>query len=365
MDGKSGIGRCHLGATRAEVLPEGRGGHVEQPTSLPVGQGGCSAPRHSAAFTTSRPGRTVVDMGHEDLETMTTAGAAHDGERRGGAPGSRTWFITGASRGLGYEFTRAALGRGDRVAATARDTARLDDLLGRHPDTLLPLALDVTDADAVGSSVREAEAWSGGLDVVVNNAGYGHFGAVEELSDEELRDQLETNLFGPFRVTRAVLPGMRARGSGHIVQVSSIGGVGAFANLGAYHASKWALEGISESLAIETAPFGIRVTILEPGGYATDWSGSSARHSAGLEAYEGARVSAAARRGGQAPGDPAAAAQALMAVVDSPEPPLRVLFGAQAPAIVRGIYERRLTEWEEWQGLTERAHGSAHEGGRA
>ncbi|TDW94310.1 short-subunit dehydrogenase [Kribbella pratensis] len=265
----------------------------------------------------------------------------------------KNWFVTGASRGFGREFARAALERGDRVAATARDAAALHGLAGE----LLPLALDVTDREAVRAVVHEAESRLGGLDVVVNNAGYGHFGAVEELTETELRDQLETNVFGALHVSQAVLPGLRQRGRGHLVQVSSIGGIGAFANLGAYHASKWALEALSESLAVEVARFGIHVTIVEPGGYDTDWAGSSARRSTPLSAYDPMRAEAAARRSGQAPGDPAAAAQALLEIVDSPAPPLRVLFGAQAPGIVRTIYGRRLAEWDRTGELARRAHG--------
>jgi NAD(P)-dependent dehydrogenase (short-subunit alcohol dehydrogenase family) len=271
---------------------------------------------------------------------------------------TKIWLITGASRGFGREFTRAALERGDRVAATVRDAAALTDLAVKYPDTLLTLVADLTDGEAVTSAVREAETQLGHLDIVVNNAGYGHFGAVEELTDAELKDQLETNLFGALRVVRAVVPGMRARAGGHIIQVSSIGGIGAFANLGAYHASKWALEALSESLATEIAQFGIRVTIVEPGGYDTDWAGPSARHSASLAAYDPMREAAAARRGGQTPGDPVSAAQALLSVVDAPEPPLRVLFGAQAPALVRAIYERRLTEWNTWNDLAVAAQGT-------
>ena len=269
----------------------------------------------------------------------------------------KTWLITGASRGFGQAYARAALERGDRVAATARDAAALGSLAEQHPDTLLVLALDVTDREAVRAGVAEAEERLGGLDIVVNNAGYGHFGAVEELGVDELRDQLETNVFGALHVTQAALPGMRSRGRGHLVQISSIGGVGAFAGLGAYHASKWALEALSESLAAEVAEHGIRVTIVEPGGYSTDWAGSSARRSVPLPAYDAMRAQVARRRGAQVPGDPEAAARALLDVVDAPEPPLRVVFGAQAPGIVRGIYERRLAEWDAWRDLSIRAHG--------
>ncbi|WP_035697426.1 oxidoreductase [Glycomyces tenuis] len=270
----------------------------------------------------------------------------------------KSWLITGASKGFGRAFTEAALERGDRVAATARDIAALADLEARYPE-LVALRLDVTDAAAVRDRVAEAEERLGALDVVVNNAGYGHFGAVEEVTDAELRDQLETNVFGAMRVVRAALPRMRERGRGRIVQVSSIGGVGAFANLGAYHASKWALEALSESLANEVARFGVEVTIVEPGGFATDWAGPSARWSEPLAAYDPMRDEAAARRGTQAPGDPAAAARALLEVVDAPEPPLRVLFGALAPGIVSGIYERRLQEWEAWREIADRAQGTA------
>jgi NAD(P)-dependent dehydrogenase (short-subunit alcohol dehydrogenase family) len=270
---------------------------------------------------------------------------------------TKNWLITGASRGLGREFARAALERGDRVAATARDTATLDEFASRYPGAFVPLQLDVTDSAAVDTAVRTAEARLDGLDIVVNNAGYGHFGAVEELSENDLRDQLETNVFGALRVTQAALPGMRERGRGHVVQISSIGGVGAFANLGAYHASKWALEALSESLAAEVARFGIRVTIVEPGGFETDWAGASARWSDPLDAYDPLRAEAAARRGAQPAGTPVAAAQALLEIVDAPEPPLRVLFGAQAASVVRGIYQRRLAEWDKWEALAVKAQG--------
>ena len=273
---------------------------------------------------------------------------------------TKTWLITGAARGFGLEFTRAALARGDNVAATARDVSALQGVHDRYPQ-LLALSLDVTDADAVHDRVAEAEAHFGRLDVVVNNAGYGHFGAVEEVTDAELRDQLDVNLFGAHRIARAALPGMRERGSGHIVQISSIGGVVAVPNMGAYHASKWALEALSESLAAEVARFGVHVTLVEPGGYDTDWAGSSARHSSALPAYDLMRDDMAARRGATVSGDPAAAARALLEVVDAEDPPLRVLFGAlfgrPVTDIAQDVYERRLKEWSAWEDLTARAYG--------
>ena len=289
---------------------------------------------------------------------MSSSDAPVTGGSGGGAP--KAWLITGASRGLGREFARAALRRGDDVAATARDVSALQDLRDEHPG-LLALSLDVTDADAVRDRVAEAEEHFGRLDVVVNNAGYGHFGAVEEVTDAELRDQLETNVFGPHRVVRAALPGMRERGSGHIVQVSSIGGVVAVPNLGAYHASKWALEALGESLAVEVARFGVHVTLVEPGGYDTDWAGSSSRHSHPLAPYDTMREDMAARRSTTVSGDPAAAARALLDIVDADQPPLRVLFGAlfgvPVPEIVRDTYDRRLKEWAAWEDLAAHAYG--------
>ena len=170
---------------------------------------------------------------------------------------SKTWFITGASRGFGRVWTTAALERGDRVAATARDTTTLTELVARFGDALLPIQLDVTDRAAGIAAVQTAHHRFGRLDVVVNNAGYGHFGAVEETTDDEARAQLETNFFGALWITQAAIPLLHEQGSGHIVQVSSIGGVTAFPNLGVYNASKWALEGLTEALAGEVAGFGI------------------------------------------------------------------------------------------------------------
>jgi len=191
---------------------------------------------------------------------------------------SKTWFITGTSRGFGREWAIAALRRGDRVAGTARDLSTLDDLVQEHGEAFLALPLDVTDREAAFETVRRAHDHFGGLDIVVNNAGYGQFGMVEELSEQEARDQIETNLFGALWVTQAALPFLREQGSGHIIQVSSIGGISAFMGIGMYHASKWALEGISQSLAQEVKDFGIHVTLIEPGGFSTDWGGASAKH---------------------------------------------------------------------------------------
>src|ERR1700678_4152046 len=198
----------------------------------------------------------------------------------------KTWFITGTSRGFGREWAIAALERGDQVAATARNLASLDDLVAQHGDALLPIALDVTDRAADLAAVKRAHERFGRLDIVVNNAGYGHFGMIEELSEQEIRDQLETNVFGALWVTQAALPFLRAQGSGHFLQVSSIGGISAFPGIGAYHASKWALEGLSQSLAQEGRESGLTVTRIEPGGFSTDWGGASAKHAVALDAYE-------------------------------------------------------------------------------
>ena len=267
------------------------------------------------------------------------------------------WFITGASKGFGREFAIAALERGDRVAATARDTKSLADLSGRFGERVLPLRLDITDRAADFEAVGRVYDEFGGLDVVVNNAGYGHFGAFEELSEADLRDQLETNLYGAVCITQAALPFLRAQGSGHIVQVSSVGGLGAFANQSAYHASKWALEAVSESLAAEVGPLGIKVTIVEPALFSTDWAGSSARWSDKMTEYDYVREMMFARRNSFAAGNPRAAAQALLEIVDSDNPPLRALFGTAATAMITELYQQRLQTWRDWEAVSRRAQG--------
>ncbi|MFH8620212.1 SDR family NAD(P)-dependent oxidoreductase [Streptomyces sp. NPDC017979] len=267
---------------------------------------------------------------------------------------TKVWFVTGSSRGFGRRFVEAALGRGDAVAATARDVDSLTDLTRTYGDAVLPLALDVTDRSAVFAAVQRAHDHFGRLDVVVNNAGYGLFGTVEEITEEQVRAQLETNLFGTLSVTQAALPHLRAQGSGHIVQISSVSGVVAFPMLGGYHASKWALEGLSDALAQEIAAFGIKVTLVEPGGYATDWAGSSAVFAAPLPAYDGLR---AGMFSGGAPevADPAAAGAALLKIVDAEEPPLRVVFGRQPGGLVAHVYGERLKTWSDWAELSAEA----------
>jgi NAD(P)-dependent dehydrogenase (short-subunit alcohol dehydrogenase family) len=272
---------------------------------------------------------------------------------------SKVWFITGTSRGFGREWAIAALDRGDRVAATARSTGSLDDLVEQYGDAVLPLQLDVTDKAAVGAAVQQALTTFGRIDVAINNAGYGQFGFVEELSEQELRDQLETNLFGAVWVTQAVLPAMREQGSGHIIQVSSIGGISAFPNVGAYHASKWALEGLSQALAQEVADFGIKVTSIEPGGFSTDWGGSSAKHAEALPAYADFKKRADEQRASRtaSPGDPTATRGPILEIVDAEEPPLRVFFGRSPIDIAKADYAKRIATWEQWQPLSERAQG--------
>ena len=271
----------------------------------------------------------------------------------------KTWFITGTSRGFGREWAIAALERGDKVAATARDTSTLDDLVAKYGDALLPIKLDVTDRAADFAAVKQAQEYLGRLDIVINNAGYGHFGMVEELSEQDVRDQLETNLFGALWVTQAALPYLREQGSGHIIQVSSIGGISAFLNVGAYHASKWGLEGFSQALAQEVKPFGINVTLVEPGGYDTDWAGPSSKTSAQNPAYDKVREMAAEQRAKRvaSPGVPSATRAAILRIVDAETPPLRIFLGEAPLGIATADYESRLATWREWQPVSVAAQG--------
>jgi NAD(P)-dependent dehydrogenase (short-subunit alcohol dehydrogenase family) len=269
----------------------------------------------------------------------------------------KVWFITGTSKGFGRVWAEAALARGDRVAATARNVKSLAPLVDRYADKVAAISLDVTDRKAVTAAIKEAHARFGRLDVVVNNAGYGLFGAIEEISEAEARAQLETNLFGALWVTQAALPILRAQRSGHIIQVSSIGGLNAFPTVGLYHASKWGLEGFSQSLAAEVANFGIKVTLIEPGGYATDWGGASAERATPMPAYDGARAAVAAFRSSNVPGDPEATGAAMLKIVDATDPPLRIFFGSSGLPMTRAEYTRRLELWEKWNPVSLEAQG--------
>ena len=270
---------------------------------------------------------------------------------------TKIWFITGSSRGFGREWAEAALARGDKVAATARDPGTLGQLVETYGDDVLALALDVTDRAAALDAVAQAHERFGRLDVIVNNAGYGLFGAIEEVTEEQARAQIETNLFGALWVTQAGLPYLREQRSGHIVQVSSIGGVVAFAGIGLYHASKWGLEGFSEALALEVAEFGINVTLIEPGGFDTDWGGSSAVRAEPIEAYQDARRQMGQRRSDLPKGSTGATGPAILEVVDAEAPPLRIFFGTPPLAIAKDRYAQRLRTWEEWNDVSIASQG--------
>jgi NAD(P)-dependent dehydrogenase (short-subunit alcohol dehydrogenase family) len=264
----------------------------------------------------------------------------------------RIWFITGASRGFGRSFTEAALAAGDRVAATARDTSSLEDLAAQHGDGLLPIELDVTDRDGAFAAVTEAHDRFGRLDVVVNNAGYGVSGAIEELTEEQARRQIEVNFFGALWVTQAALPILREQRSGWIVQVSSIGGLAAFPLTGIYHASKWALEGFSETLRQEVQPFGIKVLMVEPSGFRTDWAGSSMDRATPIDAYQEVeairerRASQQEQNNGSQPGNPDLAARALLDTLDRDDPPFRLLLGNVAYDVAVDRHQSRLREFQ-------------------
>jgi NAD(P)-dependent dehydrogenase (short-subunit alcohol dehydrogenase family) len=273
----------------------------------------------------------------------------------------KVWFITGTSRGFGREWTIAALDRGDRVAATARNIDSLTALVEQYGDAVLPIELDVTDRAAATAAVGRARDHFGRLDVVINNAGYGHFGFIEEVTEDEARAQIETNLFGALWVTQAAIPIMREQGGGHIIQVSSIGGISAFPIVGLYHASKWALEGFSQALAQEVAGFGINVTLVEPGGFSTDWSGSSSVHSEPNPAYDDFRtqVQEVRQQRNANPGDPVATRSAILKVVDADRPPLRIFFGESPLGTAKADYASRLALWEQWNDVSIEAQGSA------
>lgn len=266
------------------------------------------------------------------------------------------WFITGASSGLGRALAVAVLSRGWRAAMTARRPETLADLTAEHGDRALALALDVTNSRSIASAVRDAETHFGAIDVLVNNAGYGYLSAIEEGNDAEIRAQFETNVFGLIDVTKQVLPGMRRRRQGHIFNVSSLGGLVAFAATGYYHATKFAVEALSESLFHEVKPLGIDVTILEPGAFRTDWAGRSMVESSTIiEDYaetSGKRRRATRSISGNQPGDPARAATAIISAFETDEPPLRLLLGAPALKIARERLDALSANFDAWAETT-------------
>jgi len=270
---------------------------------------------------------------------------------------SKVIFITGASRGFGKLWTEAFLKRGDKVAATVRNLDTLADLSKTYGDALLPIKLDVTDRNASFKAVEQAAKHFGRLDVVINNAGYGLFGAVEETTEQEARAQMEANFFGLLWVTQAALPIMRQQKSGHIIQVSSVLGLVTLPVLGLYNASKFAVEGLSETLAAEVKGFGINVTLVEPNGFATDWSGASAIQTKNLEAYQPVKEAFAASTAGDIWGVPAATVDAVLKLVDSSNPPLRLFLGKMALPWTKQVYTDRLNTWEEWDTVAAAAHG--------
>src|SRR5271169_2028724 len=266
----------------------------------------------------------------------------------------RVWFITGASTGFGRLLAEETLRAGHKVVATARKPEQIANLGHHYSERCLVLPLDVTDPAQVDSAVEQTVARFGGVDVVVNNAGYGVAGAIEEVSEGEFMPMFETNVFGLLRVTRAFLPQLRKQRSGHILNLSSIGGVVASPGMGYYNATKFAVEGLSEALAGELAPLGIKVTIVEPGPFRTDFLGRSVvvakTRIADYDSTAGNMRKYFAENDGKQPGDPLRAVHAMMQVVDSPAPPLRLLLGASALQRLRtklGGWEKEIATWEQ------------------
>jgi NAD(P)-dependent dehydrogenase (short-subunit alcohol dehydrogenase family) len=268
---------------------------------------------------------------------------------------SKVWLITGSSRGLGRALAESVLAGGHRLVATARNPAQLADLVERYRDRVRAVALDVTDARAAGDAIKAAVDAFGRLDVLVNNAGYGDIGSIEDTSDADFRAQIETNLFGVVNVTRAAIPLLREQRSGHIIQISSIGGRIGTPGVGAYQTAKWGVEGFSEVLAKEVGPLGIKVTIIEPGGFRTDWSGSSMTIRPSRPEYD-STVGVVARfqreYNGTQPGDPAKAAAVIIHIASLDEPPLRLLLGSDAVHRAEQTALARIESDRKWRELS-------------
>lgn len=271
-------------------------------------------------------------------------------------PHEKVWFVTGASSGFGRLWSEAALERGDKVIATARNPKALGDLVDRYNDAVLVLPLDVTDRAAVFETVEKAHHHFGRLDVILSCAGYGYMSAVEEIDIEEAKANFETNVFGTLSVIQAALPLLRAQGSGHILTVSSIAGMVSLPTGGTYLATKWAVEALSEGLAGEVASFGIKVTIIEPGSFSTGFRAAT-QAAPSMPEYTALRNEIHGRFNGDIIGDPKATAAAVLKVVDSKEPPLRLILGDWLLPMVKKFYQERIETWEKWADVSNAAQG--------
>jgi NAD(P)-dependent dehydrogenase (short-subunit alcohol dehydrogenase family) len=270
---------------------------------------------------------------------------------------SKVWFITGASSGFGRQWAVDVAKRGDRVVAVARSIDALEELASEFGPAILPLKVDVSDRSAVFAAVAHANQHFGRIDVVVNNAGYGHFGMIEETTETEAREQFDINVFGTLWVTQAVLPILRAQGAGHIIQVSSVAGLTATPGLGLYSASKFALEGMTQALAAEVRSFGIKVTLVEPTGYATGQGQKAPHMSASLPGYENLRADVLRQAGSSTWGDPQATSAAILTLADAPEPPLRLFLGEGLVELISAEYAERISTWREWEATSSAAAG--------
>jgi NAD(P)-dependent dehydrogenase (short-subunit alcohol dehydrogenase family) len=272
---------------------------------------------------------------------------------------SKTIFITGASRGFGKIWAEAFLDRGDKVVVTSRSISGLKDLVEKYGSAVLALELEVTDRAACFDAIAKAKAHFGNIDVLINNAGTGVFGTVEELDEQAARDVIDANLFGTLWMSQAALPVMRAQGSGHIIQLSSALGIYSFPTVGIYSASKFAVEGLSDALSQEVKGFGINVTLVEPNGYATDFNNSSVQ-SKPIAAYDQMKADLYALPDFSAPdayGDPKATSEAILKLVDAAVPPLRLILGKKMLPIAQYVYADRLATWDQWKDVSTKAHG--------
>jgi NADP-dependent 3-hydroxy acid dehydrogenase YdfG len=271
---------------------------------------------------------------------------------------TRVWFITGASSGLGYEFTKKALEAGDKVVGVARNIEKLNELKSQFEGLLLPLRLDVTDRSAVFTTVETAFKHFGRFDIVINNAGNMIMGMIEEFSEDQVRSQMETNFYGSIWVCQAVMPYLRAQGSGHIIQISSIGGLITGPMSGIYSASKFALEGFSEALSQEVAHFGVKVSIVEPGGYWTNLylkMGFTTQKKEYISLREELTKQYTTE---SVDSHPKLAAEAIMKLVNSENPPLRLILGSMVYDIAVENTEKRISTWKEWESVSRSAeHG--------